>query len=64
MSILNDVLMDVLGRLKPQGPVAFSNELAYASGCGCTGSCGQSCAGGCDSGCSGNCGRSCSGGCS
>ena len=29
--------------------------------CGCTGNCGQSCAGGCESGCSGDCGRSCSG---
>ncbi len=29
--------------------------------CGCTGNCGQSCAGGCDSGCTGGCGRSCSG---
>lgn len=32
--------------------------------CGCTGDCGQSCAGGCESGCSGDCGRSCSGACS
>ncbi|MBF0235603.1 MAG: hypothetical protein HQK65_21585 [Desulfamplus sp.] len=29
--------------------------------CGCTGNCGQSCAGGFESGCSGDCGRSCSG---
>lgn len=29
--------------------------------CGCTGNCGQSCAGGCESGCSGSCGRSCAG---
>ena len=32
--------------------------------CGCTGDCGQSCAGGCESGCSGDCGRSCAGACS
>lgn len=42
------------------GSYAVEAEMA----CGCTGDCGQSCAGGCEAGCSGDCGRSCSGACS
>jgi len=56
--------MDALRDLKPQTAVAFANNMGYASGCGCTGNCGQSCSGGCEVGCTGNCGRSCSGSCS
>lgn len=64
MSILTDTLMDALKDLKPQNALALANGMVYASGCGCTGNCGQSCAGGCETGCTGNCGRSCSGSCS
>lgn len=64
MSILKDSLMDALDKLKPQQSYALADALVYASGCGCTGSCGQSCYGGCNAGCTGNCGRSCSGACS
>lgn len=64
MSILTDTLMDALKDLKPQNSLALANGMVYASGCGCTGNCGQSCAGGCETGCTGNCGRSCSGSCS
>lgn len=64
MSILTDTLMDALRDLKPQNSLALANGMVYASGCGCTGNCGQSCAGGCETGCTGNCGRSCSGSCS
>lgn len=64
MSILTDKLMHALRDLKPQTAVAFANNMGYASGCGCTGNCGQSCSGGCEVGCTGNCGRSCSGSCS
>lgn len=64
MSILTDTLMDALKDLKPQNSLALANGMIYASGCGCTGNCGQSCAGGCETGCTGNCGRSCYGSCS
>lgn len=64
MSVLTDKLMDALKDLKPQNSLALANGMVYASGCGCTGNCGQSCAGGCETGCTGNCGRSCSGSCS
>ncbi len=64
MSILKDSLMDALNALKPQQSYALVDSLVYASGCGCTGNCGQSCSGGCEVGCTGNCGRSCSGACS
>lgn len=64
MSILKDSLMDALDALKPQQSYEFADGLVYASGCGCTGNCGQSCAGGCETSCIGNCGRSCSGACS
>lgn len=64
MSLLKDTLMDALELLKPKSAVVLANEMVYASGCGCTGSCGQSCSGGCEAGCTGSCGRSCSGGCS
>lgn len=64
MSILKDGLMDALDALKPQKSYALADGFVYASGCGCTGNCGQSCSGGCETGCTGNCGRSCSGACS
>lgn len=64
MSVLKDSLMDALDALRPQDSYAFDEGLVYASGCGCTGNCGQSCSGGCETGCTGNCGRSCSGACS
>lgn len=64
MSILTDKLMDALKDLKPKSALALANGMVYASGCGCTGNCGQSCSGGCEVGCTGNCGRSCSGSCS
>lgn len=72
MSILTDTLMDALKDLKPQNSLALANGMVYASGCGCTGNCGQSCVGGCEAscedscraGCTNNCGRSCSGSCS
>ena len=57
--ILDKDLMNTLDSIQPKMAVAAS--YAYASGCGCTGNCGQSCSGGCEAGCSGNCGRSCSG---
>lgn len=61
MGLLNDKLIDALKDIKVNYTPAFAGEMYYASGCGCTGNCGQSCAGGCETGCSGNCGRSCSG---
>lgn len=64
VSILQDKLMDALEALKPKQAFSLDNNLVYASGCGCTGNCGQSCSGGCLAGCTGNCGRSCSGRCS
>lgn len=64
MSVLSDKIMNALESILPEKPMAFSDNLVYASGCGCTGNCGQSCSGGCLAGCTGNCGRSCSGRCS
>lgn len=64
MSILKDNIMAALEALKPKNSYNLTDELVYASGCGCTGNCGQSCSGGCEVGCTGNCGRSCSGACS
>lgn len=64
MTVLNEKLMDALESIKPQGSFSLKYDLAYASGCGCTGDCGQSCRGGCEAGCTGDCGRSCSGSCS
>lgn len=64
MSILKDTLMEALENIKPRQAMALANEVVYASGCGCTGTCGQSCWGGCNAGCTGNCGRSCYGQCS
>lgn len=64
MSLLNDIVMATLKAMKPNYEPALAGNVYYASGCGCTGNCGQSCRGGCETGCSGNCGRSCSGSCS
>ena len=61
MGLLNDTILEKLKLLKQNYLPALAGEVYYASGCGCTGNCGQSCSGGCETGCSGNCGRSCSG---
>lgn len=61
MGLLNDAVMAALKAIKPNYEPVLAGEIYYASGCGCTGNCGQSCRGGCEVGCSGNCGRSCSG---
>lgn len=61
MRLLNENILDALRNMKPRYTPALAGEIYYASGCGCTGNCGQSCAGGCETGCSGTCGRSCSG---
>ena len=61
MSVLTDKIMETLDKILPEQPMSFSDNLAFAGGCGCTGNCGQSCSGGCLAGCTGNCGRSCSG---
>lgn len=61
MGLLNDKILDALKSMKTNYTPALAGEIYYASGCGCTGNCGQSCSGGCETGCSGNCGRSCSG---
>ena len=53
--------MEALEKILPEQPLVFSDNLAFASGCGCTGNCGQSCSGDCLAGCTGSCGRSCSG---
>lgn len=64
MSVLTDAIMEALDKIIPAQPFSFTDNLVYASGCGCTGDCGQSCHGGCEAGCTGDCGRSCSGSCS
>lgn len=61
MSMLNQNVMDALRTMKADFSPALAGGAYYASGCGCTGNCGQSCSGGCEVGCTGNCGRSCSG---
>lgn len=61
MSVLTDKIMEALEKILPEQPLVFSDNLAFASGCGCTGNCGQTCSGDCLAGCTGNCGRSCSG---
>ena len=61
MGLFNDNILDALNSLQANFEPAFDSASYYASGCGCTGNCGQSCAGGCETGCSGSCGRSCSG---
>lgn len=61
MGLLNEKIIDALKIMKGQYTPALAGDVYYASGCGCTGNCGQSCHGGCETGCSGNCGRSCSG---
>lgn len=60
-NVLDEVLMKLLEKIQPQKVSVGSYSPVQAMGCGCTGNCGQSCAGGCEAGCSGNCGRSCSG---
>lgn len=64
MNILTDAIITMLEEMKKTYEPAIIGASYYVGGCGCSGNCGQSCAGGCDSGCSGDCGRSCSGGCS
>lgn len=61
MSFLSDTIMDMLHDLKANFEPVPAEADYYASGCGCTGDCGQSCSGSCETGCSGDCGRSCSG---
>lgn len=61
MSLLNNEITESLKSIKKECESSNFDEIYYACGCGCTGNCGQSCAGGCETGCSGNCGRSCSG---
>lgn len=61
MSVLKESLMNALESIMPKSAIAVAAPYIYASGCGCTGNCGQSCSGGCEVGCTGNCGRSCSG---
>lgn len=61
MGLLNDTLLETIKNMKANYTPYQTSDLYYASGCGCTGNCGQSCAGGCETGCTGNCGRSCSG---
>ena len=58
MSMLNENIMNALKSLKINYTPALAGETYYASGCGCTGNCGQSFSGGCEVGCTGNCGRS------
>ena len=43
--------MEALEKILPEQPLVFSDNLAFASGCGCTGNCGQSCSGDCLAGC-------------
>lgn len=62
MGFLNDKIIDALNTLQKNYRSTFADTAYYASGCGCTGNCGQSCSGGCLTGCTGNCGRSCYGG--
>ena len=61
MGFLTDSIIDALNDMKKNYEPALVGVPYYASGCGCTGNCGQSCSGDCLAGCTGNCGRSCSG---
>ena len=61
MGLLTDTIINALEEMKKQYEPAVVGASYYASGCGCTGNCGQSCTGGCLAGCTGSCGRSCSG---
>ncbi len=61
MGFLTDTIIDALNDMKKNYEPVLVGDVYYANGCGCTGNCGQSCAGDCLAGCSGNCGRSCSG---
>lgn len=63
MSVLEKKLLDALNLIKPNIQVAFMPNMAYASGCGCTGTCGRGCSGGCSDSCSGYCSGDCSGNC-
>lgn len=64
MGLLSGNILDSLNSLQANYEPTFAGASYYASGCGCTGNCGQSCSGGCEAGCTGNCARSCSGACS
>lgn len=64
MGLLIEKDLNALNSMQANYEPAFAGTSYYASGCGCTGNCGQSCSGGCEAGCSGNCARSCSGACS
>ena len=61
MGLLNEKILAALNSLQANYEPAVAGVSYYASGCGCTGNCGQSCSGGCATGCTGNCGRSRSG---
>ena len=61
MELLSEKILIALNSLQANYEPAIADVSYYASGCGCTGNCGQSCAGGCLAGCEGSCGRSCSG---
>ena len=45
MSVLTDKIMEALDKILPEQPMSFSDNLAFAGGCGCTGNCGRSCSG-------------------
>lgn len=59
MVVLEEKTMEFLVQIQPKMPSVYPDSTITL--CGCTGSCGQSCVGGCKSGCTGDCGRSCSG---
>lgn len=59
--ILSETTMKALDALIPEVDATESYLSETEMSCGCTGDCGQSCAGGCLAGCEGDCGRSCSG---
>lgn len=61
MGFLSDTVIGSLKAVQAGYKPVFADTSYYASGCGCTGDCGQSCSGDCYAGCSGDCGRSCAG---
>lgn len=61
MGLLSDAILEELKSMKANYKLVMAGEAYPASGCWCTGTCGQSCSGDCEVGCSGSCGRSCSG---
>lgn len=65
---MSEVLSDSVMSGLESAVSGYESSGSYAAesmmSCGCSGNCGQSCAGGCEAGCSGDCGRSCSGSCS